>query len=118
MSVNYCNFFILYIYIYIKRCNAMHFTSIVPDWGDVRIDRKTPPENYKSRCGKRNVRGVDVTVDGKADRKELTQFGEWPNMCAISVMVSICVKWGANCCVKHLNSADPITLKQLIHIFP
>ena len=47
-----------------------------------------PPENYQSKCGNRNEQGVDVTVDGKEDRKQLTQFGEWPNMCAISTLVS------------------------------
>ena len=48
----------------------------------------TPPADYKSKCGNRNVKGVDVTVDGKEDKKQLTQFGEWPNMCAISMIVS------------------------------
>ena len=48
----------------------------------------TPPADYQSKCGNRNVKGVDVTVDGKEDKKQLTQFGEWPNMCAISMIVS------------------------------
>ena len=47
----------------------------------------TPPPDYKSKCGTRNIKGVDVTVDGKEDGKQLTQFGEWPNMCAISMKV-------------------------------
>ena len=47
-----------------------------------------PPSDYTSKCGNRNVKGVDVTVDGKEDKKQLTQFGEWPNMCAISTLVS------------------------------
>ena len=48
-----------------------------------------PPPDYKSKCGNRNTKGVDVTVDGKEDGKQLTQFGEWPNMCAISMTVNI-----------------------------
>ena len=62
---------------------------IVPDWDESKERASTPSENYKSTCGKRNARGVDVTVDGKGDRKEITQFGEWPNMCAVSVLVGI-----------------------------
>ena len=46
-----------------------------------------PPSDYKSKCGNRNIKGIDITVDGKEDAKQLTQFGEWPNMCAISMMV-------------------------------
>ena len=53
------------------------------------IQNIAPPADYKSKCGNRNVKGVDVTVDGKEDKKQLTQFGEWPNMCAISMIVSI-----------------------------
>ena len=53
------------------------------------IQNIAPPADYTSTCGNRNVKGVDVTVDGKEDKKQLTQFGEWPNMCAISMIVSI-----------------------------
>ena len=52
-------------------------------------DIAKPPEDYTSKCGNRNINGVDVTVNGKEDAKQLTQFGEWPNMCAISTLVRI-----------------------------
>ena len=55
---------------------------------DLIRDLAAPPSDYTSKCGNRNINGVDVTVDGKEDKKQLTQFGEWPNMCAISTLVS------------------------------
>ena len=66
----------------------MHQTLFtVPE--DLIGEASEPPAGYISKCGSRNTKGVNVTVNGKEDGKQLTQFGEWPNMCAISMLVSI-----------------------------
>ena len=62
-----------------------YFICAVPE--SLKEEVVAPPSDYKSKCGNRNVKGIDITVDGKEDAKQLTQFGEWPNMCAISMMV-------------------------------
>ena len=39
------------------------------------------PDFYK--CGKRNVDGLGVRIQGKSSSDSETQFGEWPHMCVV-----------------------------------
>ena len=42
--------------------------------------------SFRPKCGRRNLDGVNVKIFRPGgDGKHSTQFGEWPNMCAIYI---------------------------------
>jgi len=41
----------------------------------------TPKEVYRPKCGRRNVDGLGVRIQGFKESE--SQFGEWPHMCAV-----------------------------------
>ena len=42
-----------------------------------------PPIKYQRRCGRRNTAGIGVRIQSNNPNDRVTQFGEWPHMCAV-----------------------------------
>ena len=48
----------------------------------VPILEPTKPKSYVSRCGQRHTGGIGVRIQNSKE-EAVTQFGEWPHMCAL-----------------------------------
>ena len=75
-----------FFFSFIRHCEENHsseesnllFQEITSD--NTRFRQGLP---YYPKCGQRNVEGVGVAISYPNTTVHFTQFGEWPNMCAV-----------------------------------
>ena len=42
-----------------------------------------PNDKYRGQCGRRHPAGIGVRIQSNDPNDRVTQFGEWPHMCAV-----------------------------------